>query len=116
MHSEPQGAASGISFDPGHGRTKTSCFWAIARDDRGWNGSDPPAVIYTYASDRSAEHAIALLKGFVGMRRRFTVHRGGTSPAGKPIGTKNQDFLLLPAMVRRRRWHYIPARETARIS
>jgi hypothetical protein len=42
-------------------------FWAIARDDRAWAGSDPPAVVYTYAPGRGAEHAIALLEDFSGV-------------------------------------------------
>lgn len=52
---------------PGRGRTKTGYFWAIARDDRACNGSDPPAVVYRYAPGRGADHAIALLKGFAGI-------------------------------------------------
>lgn len=54
-------------LDPGRGRTKTGYFWALARDDRGCNGSDPPAVVYSYALGRGADHAIALLKGFAGI-------------------------------------------------
>jgi transposase len=46
-------------LDPGRGRTKTGYFWTIARDDRGCGGSDPPAVVYTYAPGRGADHAIA---------------------------------------------------------
>jgi transposase len=42
-------------------------FWAIVRDDRGWGGSDPPAVVYTYAPGRGADYAIALLKDFSGI-------------------------------------------------
>jgi transposase len=34
-------------LDPGRGRTKQGYFWAIARDDRPWGGTDPPAVVYT---------------------------------------------------------------------
>jgi hypothetical protein len=33
-------------LDPGRGRTKKGYFWAIARDDRPWSVSDPPAVAY----------------------------------------------------------------------
>jgi transposase len=33
-------------LDPGRGRTKTGHAWAIARDDRPWGGSDPPAVVF----------------------------------------------------------------------
>jgi transposase len=36
-------------LDPGRGQTKTGYFLAIARDDRLWGGTDPPAVVYTYA-------------------------------------------------------------------
>lgn len=54
-------------LDPGRGRTKSGYFWAIARDDRGWAGTDPPAVVYTYAPGRGAEHAVTLLKDFSGV-------------------------------------------------
>lgn len=36
-------------LDPGRGRTKTGYLWALARDDRGWGGDDPPGVVFTYA-------------------------------------------------------------------
>ncbi len=45
-------------LDPGRGRTKTGYLWAIARDDRPWGGTDPPAVAYFYAPGRGAEHAV----------------------------------------------------------
>jgi len=54
-------------LDPGRGRTKTGYFWAIARDDRPWGGSDPPAVVYTYAPGRGAEHGLKLLAGYSGI-------------------------------------------------
>lgn len=54
-------------LDPGRGRTKTGYFWAISRDDRPWAGSDPPAVVYTYAPGRGGVHAIALLAGYCGI-------------------------------------------------
>jgi transposase len=54
-------------LDPGRGRTKTGYFWVIARDDRGWAGTDPPTVVYTYAPGRGAEHAVALLQDFRGV-------------------------------------------------
>jgi len=54
-------------LDPGRGRTKTGYFWVIARDDRAWAGADPPAVVYTYAPGRGAEHAVALLEDFSGV-------------------------------------------------
>jgi transposase len=54
-------------LDPGRGRTKTGYFWAIARDDRPWGGTDPPAVIFSYAPGRGNEHATRLLKDFRGI-------------------------------------------------
>jgi len=54
-------------LDPGRGRTKTGYFWAIARDDRPWRGTDPPAVVYTYAPGRGTEHAAGLLRDFTGI-------------------------------------------------
>ena len=54
-------------LDPGRRRTKTGWFWSIARDDRPWCGSDPPAVVYSYAPGRGSEHASALLKDFRGI-------------------------------------------------
>jgi hypothetical protein len=54
-------------LDPGRGRTKTGYFWAIARDDRPWGGTDPPAVVYTYAPGRGAEHGLKLLAGYSGI-------------------------------------------------
>jgi transposase len=54
-------------LDPGRGRTKKGFFWAVARDDRAWGGTDPPAVAYTYAPGRGAVHAIKLLDGYRGI-------------------------------------------------
>ena len=54
-------------LDPGRGRTKTGFFWAVARDDRPWGGTGPPAVAYTYAPGRGAEHACELLRDFRGV-------------------------------------------------
>jgi transposase len=54
-------------LDPGRGKTKTGYLWAIARDDRPWGGSDPPAVVYHYAPGRGGEHARALFAGFNGV-------------------------------------------------
>ena len=55
-------------LDPGRGRTKTGYFWSIARDDRAWRGgTDPPAVVHTYAPGRGAEHASTLLAGYRGI-------------------------------------------------
>jgi len=54
-------------LDPGRGRTKKGYFWAIARDDRPWGGTDPPAVAYTYAPGRGAVHALRLLETYRGI-------------------------------------------------
>jgi transposase len=54
-------------LDPGRGRTKQGYFWALARDDRPWGGTEPPAVVYTYAPSRAHHHATALLDGYNGI-------------------------------------------------
>ena len=54
-------------LDPGRGRTKTGQLWAYARDDRPWQGADPPGVVYVYAPDRKSERPMAHLNGFVGV-------------------------------------------------
>ena len=54
-------------LDPGRGRTKQGYFWAIARDDRPWGGSQPPAVVYSYAPGRGHTHARALLGSYRGI-------------------------------------------------
>ena len=72
-------------LDPGRGRTKTGYFWAIARDDRPWGGTDPPAVVYSYAPGRGSEHASALLKDFSGILQTdgYVAYK---SVAGSPGG------------------------------
>jgi transposase len=54
-------------LDPGRGQTKKGFAWAIARDDRPWSGTDPPAVVFHYAPGRSAGYAKALLAGYRGI-------------------------------------------------
>jgi transposase len=54
-------------LDPGRGRTKQGYFWAIARDDRPWGGSQPPAVVYSYAPGRGHTHPNTLLGGYRGI-------------------------------------------------
>lgn len=53
-------------LDPGRGRTKTGYFWAVMRDDRGWNGPSPPGVVFHYRPGRKGEYAEEILKGFDG--------------------------------------------------
>ena len=54
-------------LDPGRGQTKKGFAWAIARDDRPWSGTDPPAVVFHYAPGRGAEHPKALLADYQGI-------------------------------------------------
>src|ERR1700716_1100386 len=54
-------------LDPGRGRTKKGYFWAIARDDRPWGGTDPPAIAFRYAPGRGAVHGLKLLEGYRGI-------------------------------------------------
>ncbi|WP_386630137.1 IS66 family transposase [Sulfitobacter geojensis] len=54
-------------LDPGRGKAKKGCFWALARDDRSWNGPEPPGVAFTYAPGRSGKHAVEILQGFEGI-------------------------------------------------
>jgi transposase len=54
-------------LDPGRGQTKKGYFWAIARDDRPWGGTDAPAVAYSYAPGRGAVHALKLLASYRGI-------------------------------------------------
>lgn len=51
-------------LDPGRGKIKTGWLWAIARDDRPWNGPEPPGVVFVYAPGRGGEHAMRALGGF----------------------------------------------------
>jgi len=54
-------------LDPGRGKTKKGYFWALARDDRNWDGSDPPGVIFNYAPGRGGKYAEDFLTGFDGI-------------------------------------------------
>jgi hypothetical protein len=54
-------------LDPGRGRTKTGRLWVYARDDRPWQGPDPPAAVYLYSPDRKAERPAAQLAKFKGV-------------------------------------------------
>ncbi len=76
-------------LDPGRGKTKTGFIWAIARDDRPWGGNDPPAVAYSYAPGRGAEHAVRLLDGFNGILQvdGYSVYKKLAAPSrlGGPV-------------------------------
>ena len=54
-------------LNPGKRKTKTGYFWALARDDRPWGGTDPPGVAFSYAPGRSGRHADKILTGFSGI-------------------------------------------------
>ncbi|OYW80866.1 MAG: IS66 family transposase, partial [Asticcacaulis sp. 32-58-5] len=54
-------------LDPGARKTKTGYFWALARDDRPWQGAAPPGVAFTYAPGRGGQHAEHILQGFTGI-------------------------------------------------
>ncbi|WP_120010077.1 IS66 family transposase [Teichococcus vastitatis] len=54
-------------LDPGRGKVKKGYAWALARNDRPWGGTDPPAVVFRYAPGRGQEHAKALLAGYRGI-------------------------------------------------
>ena len=71
-------------LDPGRGRTKHGYFWAVARDDRPWGGTDPPAVAYRYAPGRGTEHARALLGGYRGILQcdGYAAYKSLADPAG----------------------------------
>ena len=76
-------------LDPGRRRTKTGYLWALARDDRPWGGTDPPAVAYLYAPGRGAEHAIRPLAGFTGILQvdSYAAYQALADPgrAGGPV-------------------------------
>ncbi len=84
-------------LEPGRGKTKSGYFWALAQDQRGWAGSDPPAVAYTYAPGRGAEHAASLLKGFAGV-----LQTDGYA-AYKALASRRNDVILAHCWAHSRR-------------
>jgi len=54
-------------LDPGRGRTKTGRHWAYVREQRPWNGPDPPAALYLYSPDRKGDRPAAYLANFKGI-------------------------------------------------
>jgi hypothetical protein len=55
------------ALEPNRGKTNKGFAPAIARDDRPWGGTNPPAVVFHYAPGRGAEHARDLLAGYTGL-------------------------------------------------
>ena len=77
-------------LDPGAGKTKTGYLWALTRDDRGWGGEDPPAVVFTYAPGRHGSHAMDILRGLEGILQvdGYTGYNALAEPGrvgGKPL-------------------------------
>ncbi len=54
-------------LDPGRKKVKTGYFWALARDDRPWDGDASPGVAFTYAPGRAGKYADDILQGFGGI-------------------------------------------------
>lgn len=52
---------------PGHGKTRTARLWTYVRDDRPAAGTAPPAVWFTFSTDRKGEHPQSHLKSYAGI-------------------------------------------------
>lgn len=97
-------------LDPGRGKTKTGQLWAYARDDRPWQGNDPPGVAYVYAPDRKGERPMAHLDGFVGI-----LQVDGYS-GYRPLAAKNTVSLAFCWSHVRRRFYELAAAGPAPIA
>jgi hypothetical protein len=95
-------------LDPGRGRTKTGYFWAIARDDRPWGGTDPPAVIYAYAPGRGNAHAAKLLKDFRGILQTdaYVAYKAVATPSGDAKAATDDGIVLAHCWAHCRRRFY----------
>jgi transposase len=49
------------------GGTKTARLWTYVRDDRPFDGTAPPAVVFRFSPDRAGEHPTKHLKGWQGI-------------------------------------------------
>jgi transposase len=49
------------------GKTITGRVWTYVRDDKPWGGADPPAAMFRYSRDRTAEHPNRHLAGYAGI-------------------------------------------------
>jgi transposase len=49
------------------GKTITGRVWTYVRDDQPWGGTDPPAAMFRYSRDRTAEHPNRHLAGYAGI-------------------------------------------------
>ena len=73
-------------LEPGRGKTKKGFAWAIARDDRPFGGSAPPAVVFRYAPGRGQEHARDLLGDYAGLLQcdGYAAYKSVSSAAAGP--------------------------------
>lgn len=51
----------------GRGGTKTARLWTYVRDDRPFDGTAPPAVVFRFSRDRAGEHPMEHLTGWQGI-------------------------------------------------
>lgn len=94
------------TLEVGRRTTKQAYLWAYARDDRAWNGRDPPAVVYCYASgwgqrpgQATPGRAPQKLSGHPAGRRLPSLRRrGGASGGG---GDRPRPVLVA------RRWSHV---------
>jgi len=49
------------------GKTRTGRLWTYVRDDKPFGGADPPAAVFFYSRDRTAEHPERHLANFAGV-------------------------------------------------
>ena len=82
----------------------------LARDDRPWDGADPPGVAYVYAPDRKGERPMAHLDGFVGI-----LQVDGYS-GYRPLAAKNTVSLAFCWSHVRRRFYELAAAGPAPIA
>ena len=92
-------------LDPGRGRTKTGRLWVYAREQRGWNGTEPPAAVYMFAPDRKAERPAGHLASYKGV-----LHVDGY--AGFETLTKAGNIRLAACWAHMRRKFYDVAQAT----
>ena len=68
------------------GKTRTGRLWAYVRDDRPFGGADPPAAVFFYSRDRTAEHperhmatfaGILQADAYAGFNRLYAPNRSG---------------------------------------
>ncbi len=68
------------------GKCATGRAWVYVRDDRPFDGPDPPAVLFRYARDRSGGHPVGHLERFTGILQADiyagynALHAAGRSP------------------------------------